>query len=711
MLCGPPGRPHAQAPSAPAPAAQAPGLPRLERLLAVPGSLAAEPNAGQPGARHVQVRALQADGQPAPGVAVRFFVIAAPAGALDVTLQPALARTDARGVAETHVALGTRPGDYAVGAALADASPSAIPLQFRFTVRDLRWWLGLVFGLLGGLAIFLFGMGLMSDGMKNVFGQRIRTLLASLTQNAVLAVAVGAFVTMVIQSSSATTVMLVGFVQARLMTFAQTLGIILGAHIGTTITAQIIAFRVTDYALLIVAGGFALMLVPGRGRWHDAGRGVLGFGLLFFGMQVMAEAMRPLSTYEPFVALIVALERPSVGILVGAGLTALIQSSSAFTGILIALASQGLLTLNAAIPLVLGANVGTSITAVLASLNTRREAKRVALAHTLFQVFGVVLITPFIAPFADLIRWISPADGAADGALLAMAGVVPRQIANAHTLFNVTMTLLFLPLVRPAARLITWLLPERPGEQAPFKAVYLNESMLATPSLALPLARSEVVRMGGLVLQMVQQCVLPFVEHRQEALGRLERMEVEVNFLQERIDDYLTDIARRNVTEPQVDEAFQLMYAVTELEQIADIVSTSVRPRAAEWLSFPRRFSGAGDAEIRDLHLRAVKQVARAGNLLRERSPERALRMREKYQKYRAMEIDFMRSHFQRLRDAVPESVATNEYHQELMEQLVRIISHATNIARILLEEEAPGASARRESGGASPGAALRTGA
>jgi phosphate:Na+ symporter len=681
LSCLPLGTARADAPTGNASAAD--GV-RLERLLAT-----APPDAS--GTRRVQVRAVRTNGQPAAGVTVRFSMLAVPKAADGVTLRPAAARTDAQGLAESRVTLGSQPGAYTVGASLAGAPATQPPLAISYTVRDLRWWIVLFVGLVGGLAIFLYGMGQASGGMTSAFGRRMRVLVGSFTHNRALAVGVGAFVTMVIQSSSATTVMLVGFVQARLMTFTQTLGVILGAHIGTTFTTQIIAFRITEYSLLFVAMGFAMMLIPHSDRLRYAGQGVLGFGMVFFGMHVMAQAMAPLAGFEPFIRLIVALENPLVGILLGAALTALIQASGAFIGILIVLASQGLLTLEAAVPLVLGANIGTSITAVLASIPTRRDAKRVALAHVLFQVCGVLVILPWMGPFEDLARWISPV-AAVGGTepLMAAAAIVPRQIANTHTLFNITMTLVFLPFLGYFARLVDWILPDLPEErEAPFKAVYLDESMLTTPAFALSMSRAEVVRMAGLVKRMVETCVLPFVEQRHDALALLDRMEDEVNFLEEKIDDYLTRITQRNVTSPQVEEAFQLMYATTELEQIADIVTKTVRPRAAEWLGFPRRFSHAGEVELRDMHLRAIKQVARASTLLKERSPERARRMREKYAKYRAMEIDFMRSHFQRLREAIPESMATNEFHQELMEQLVRIISHATNIARILLEEDA----------------------
>jgi phosphate:Na+ symporter len=278
--------------------------------------------------------------------------------------------------------------------------------------------------------------------------------------------------------------MLVSFVQAQLMTFAQSLGIILGADIGTTITAQLIAFKLTDYALIVIGIGFGMMFLFKSKKLKNIGEAILGFGLLFFGMWIMSDAMAPLRTYEPFINILLQLENPLLGILVGTAFTALIQSSSAFTGIIIVLGSQGLITLEAAIPLLFGANIGTSITAALASINTGREAKRVALAHTLFKVLGVLLFVWWIPSYAEIIRMISPdgAEGLSGAAQL--ADVVPRQIANAHTIFNVALTIIFLPFTVQAAAFIYKLLPDKaePEEEGEFKTKYLEDSLVSTPT-------------------------------------------------------------------------------------------------------------------------------------------------------------------------------------------------------------------------------------
>ncbi|RMG34238.1 MAG: Na/Pi cotransporter family protein, partial [Methanobacteriota archaeon] len=264
---------------------------------------------------------------------------------------------------------------------------------------------------IGGLGLFLYGMHLLSDGLKKRSGERMRRLLSALTQNRVVAVGVGAFVTMIVQSSSATTVMLVSLVQAGLMQYKQTLGIILGADIGTTITVQLIAFKLSDFSLLMIGVGFGMMILSKRQALQQFGEALMGFGMLFFGMHIMSQAMYPFRSYPPFLNLLITLENPLFGILFGTLITSLIQSSAAFIGILIALSTQGLLTLEAAIPLLFGANIGTCITAFLASLNTRKEARKVAYTHILFKVFGVLLFVGWIPQFAEFVRWISPDGG------------------------------------------------------------------------------------------------------------------------------------------------------------------------------------------------------------------------------------------------------------------------------------------------------------
>ncbi len=369
------------------------------------------------------------------------------------------------------------------------------------STTDISWFF-LIIGLLGGLVLFLYGMEKMSEGLKKTAGKGMRKILATLTNNRLIGLAVGAFVTMVIQSSSATTVMLVSFAQAQLLTFGQTLSVILGANIGTTVTAQLIAFKLTDYAFLMIIIGFALTVLSKKEYYKYLGESLLGFGILFMGMKIMSDSMYPLREYEPFIGLMKNLENPIFGLLLGAAFTALIQSSSAFTGIVIVLAQQGLLTLDAGIPLLFGANIGTCVTAALASIGATREAKRVAIAHVIFNTAGALIFLFWIPYFADIVRWISPVSDA-EG-VQKLASEAPRQIANAHTLFNVSVAILFLPFTSLLAKLVLKIMPERDTEK-PIESVtwHLDEKEISTPAIAIDLSKAEVGRMAKILRRML----------------------------------------------------------------------------------------------------------------------------------------------------------------------------------------------------------------
>ena len=301
-----------------------------------------------------------------------------------------------------------------------------------------------IFGFLGGLGLFLYGMSIMSDGLQKAAGDRMRRILEALTGKVWKGVLVGTLVTAVIQSSSAATVMLVSFVNAGLMTLRQAIGVIYGANIGTTITAQIIAFKLTDWALPAIGIGFLITLIAKRRTHRYTGQIILGFGLFFLGMEVMKEAATPLEQSPVFAGWIAQLSgKPLVGVLVGVVFTALIQSSSATTGVLLAIAAKGLISLEAAIPVLFGANIGTCVTALLASIGTSRTAKRTAVAHVVFNSVGTVVFLLFRQPFTQAVLMVSRTDD------------LPRLIANSHTLFNVANTLIWLPLTGVMVKIVT----------------------------------------------------------------------------------------------------------------------------------------------------------------------------------------------------------------------------------------------------------------
>ena len=433
-------------------------------------------------------------------------------------------------------------------------------------VAEKMAWGGMSMGMFGGLALFLLGMEQMSDGLKAAAGAKMQSILGKLTSNRFSGVTVGALITAVIQSSSVTTVLVVGFVSAGLMSLGQSIGVIMGANIGTTITGQIVAFKVTKLALAFVAVGFAMVFVSRQEKIKQYGGILLGLGLVFFGMNVMSEAMVPLRSYQPFLELMHRMEHPLLGIVVGALFTALIQSSSASIGIVIVMASQGFVSLPAGIALALGADVGTCVTALLASLGKPRVAIRAAVFHVIFNVVGVLIWVGFVEQLGQFAALLSPHQGQLSGAAR-MAAETPRQIANANTLFKVANTLLFIGFTPQLAKLVTWLVADKP----PAKVQPID-----TPSAALGLVRRELGHLGERV-QLMMAMSRRALENRDIVLYReLEKADDAADILHSEIVSYLNRVGKRQLTNAEAQEYFQLSQAADTLEGIGDVLETDL---------------------------------------------------------------------------------------------------------------------------------------
>jgi phosphate:Na+ symporter len=566
-------------------------------------------------------------------------------------------------------------------------------------------WKFMIIGLFGGLALFLYGMGKMSDGMKRSAGNRMRSILAALTKNRFIALTVGAFVTMVIQSSSATTVMLVSFVQAGLMTFTQSLGVILGADIGTTVTAQLIAFKLTDYALLMVAIGFGLQMVSKKTNVKNIGEVILGFGILFFGMKLMSDAMEPLRTHADFMNMMKGLENPLMGLFAGTVFTAVVQSSSASTGVVIVLAQQGLITLPAGIAVIFGANIGTCVTAGLASIGAAREAKRVALAHVLFKVAGVLMFIFWIPEFAEIIKTISQRFGSQTA----------RQIANAHTIFNVSLGLFFLPFTGIFGKVILKILPDKKIDPGIKPATWhLDDGSIQTPAIALGLARAEISRVAKLLNRMMQAVIIPFMSdenlikkenlppEEKELLIReipkrdayfpeltllegIDMREQKIDFLNEKIHDYLISVAREGLDSVQADEIYGMISISNDLEFIGDIIHRNMLPLIAKKKELSVDFSGEGKEELLIYHQKVCRQLKLLEEALVEMDIEKARRIMSEERKYLDLEAQYRLSHLERVRHNRKESAETHEVHMELMDLLKQIMVYSSNIASIYL--------------------------
>src|SRR5659263_18689 len=418
-------------------------------------------------------------------------------------------------------------------------------------------YVSLAMNLVIGLSFFLYGMKLLGDGLQKAAGDSLRRILQALTNSPVKGVLVGLTVTSIIQSSSATTVMVVGFANAGLMTLSQAMGVIFGANIGTTITAQIIVFKLSDAIWAFILVGVLMEFFVKRRTTKAVGEAILGFGILFFGLYFMSDALAPLKTNQAFIDFLVRFGRlPALGILAGAVFTGVVQSSSVTTSLVVALSLQGMITLPSAIALVLGANIGTTVTAGLASIGTNIVSRRTALTHFLFNFLGVILILPFLAPFTRLVAMTST--------------YLPRQVANAHTIFNVTMTCVAVLLIKPFERLVRWLLPSQGGEQETKVVQYIDERVLATPTLALSQATQELCRMGHIAYEMVNSCRVALFEGKMSLLEEVLRNEDLVNSMQKEITGYLAKITEHDLSEAQGTRVMALMHAVNDIERVGD---------------------------------------------------------------------------------------------------------------------------------------------
>ena len=434
----------------------------------------------------------------------------------------------------------------------------------------------IIFGLVGGLAIFIYGMNMMSECLQKAAGEKMKKILALLTKNPILGVLAGALTTAVLQSSSATTVMTIGFVSAGLMSLPQAISIILGANIGTTMTAQIIAFKITDYIYLFIFAGFLISFVSKKEKVKNIGQTIFAFGLLFLGIETMGDVMKPLASSAFFVNMIGKVSHiPLLGVCVGAVMTLVVQSSSATIAVLQNFAAQAgpdgvtsIIGLTGAIPILLGDNIGTTITAVLASIGQPKDARRTAFAHCVFNISGAILFLFLVKPYAALIQFISPKGNEID--------VISRQIANAHTGFNLVMTLIWIPLIPLMVKIVMKLVPDGKGKETEVEVAenpkYLDNKLIAQPAAALQLVAKEVMYCAKLVEEMIGK-----LQYRNGKIDKknAEVVEEKAKILQKlyaSVNDYFASLYSGGVlTEEQASQSAGMQYILCDIDRIGQL--------------------------------------------------------------------------------------------------------------------------------------------
>lgn len=431
-----------------------------------------------------------------------------------------------------------------------------------------------ILGLVGGLAIFIYGMNMMSECLQKAAGEKMKSILSMLTKNPVLGVLAGALTTAVLQSSSATTVMAIGFVSAGLMSLPQAISIILGANIGTTMTAQIIAFKISDYIYLFIFVGFIIAFISKKEKVKNIGQTIFAFGLLFLGIETMGSVMKPLASSAFFVDLIGKVSTiPVLGVGVGALMTLVVQSSSATIAVLQNFASQAgpdgvssIIGLTGAIPILLGDNIGTTITAVIASMGQPKDARRTAFAHCVFNISGAILFLFLVKPYAALIQYISPKGNEVD--------VISRQIANAHTGFNLTMTLIWIPLIPIMVKIVMWLVPDKKNEEQKLLSMpkYLDTKLIAQPTAALLLVAREIMNCSDIVAQMLDKIRTRGGKNEAEVDAFVQEYAKSLQALNTSINDYLASMYSEGVlNEEQAAQSAGMLYILCDIDRIGQL--------------------------------------------------------------------------------------------------------------------------------------------
>ena len=546
----------------------------------------------------------------------------------------------------------------------------------------------IVFGLLGGLAVFIFGMNMMSECLQKAAGEKMKAILSLLTRNPVLGVLAGALTTAVLQSSSATTVMAIGFVSAGLMTLPQAISIILGANIGTTMTAQIIAFKISDYIYVFIFVGFLVHFICKSEKVKNIGQTIFAFGLLFLGIETMGGVMKPLASSPFFTDLIGRVaDIPVLGVAVGTMMTLVVQSSSATIAVLQNFASQAgadgvtsIIGLAGAIPILLGDNIGTTITALLASVGQSRDAKRTAVAHCMFNLSGAFLFIWFVKPYAALIQAVSPKGNEVD--------VISRQIANAHTGFNLTMTLIWLPLIPIMVKLVMKIVPDRQEKMQllPSAPMYLDDKLIGQPAAALQLVNKEVIRCSELVTEMLS--AVKDVNRKEETvvLDKIAGQSEIESALTQSINEYLAAVFAEGVlTEEQAAESAGLMYVLCDVDRIGGLCH-SISENIMTQTSNNDRYSKEALKDIRTAVGMILEMYTEAMQAIKGDADVRVKDIEKKKEEIMQLDDNMRRAHIERIGKKKCSAAMTSAFSNLLLD-IDRMGNSCVNLVEIAMKK------------------------
>ncbi|MCC0782561.1 Na/Pi cotransporter family protein [Clostridioides sp. ES-S-0108-01] len=532
--------------------------------------------------------------------------------------------------------------------------------------------MNIIISLMGGLGLFLYGMNLMGESLQKSAGTKLKKIIKLLTSNLFMGVLVGTGVTAVIQSSSATTVMVVGFVNAGIMTLKQAIGVIMGANIGTTVTAQLVSFDLTGMAPVALGVGIILYLFGNKPRIKNIAEILIGFGILFTGMDFMKMAVEPLRDYQGFTDLLVTFGRyPLLGLLLGFGITAIIQSSSASMGMLVALAAEGLVPLSAALPILYGQNIGTCVTSLLSSIGANKNARRAAMMHLIFNVLGTVIFLIFLnKPVVSLVTSWDPSN-------------VARQIANTHTLFNIISVLILLPFTNLIIKLAIKLVPDKAGdidEDETRTIKYIDDRMIETPSIALANTIKEALRMGEKAKESLNASMEALVEHSAEKIDKTYRRERLINDLQKAILNYLLKLSKAPLDDDSREVVDTLFNTVNDIERIGDHAK-NIAELSQVAIDSNISFSEEGQSELDVMYNRVVSAYTYALESMRSDNVDLACKVIKIEEQVDIMEKSCRANHMYRLNNNLC-SIENGVIYLDVISNLERISDHAVNIAQ-----------------------------
>lgn len=520
--------------------------------------------------------------------------------------------------------------------------------------------------LVGGLGLFLYGMKIMGDGLENAAGEKLKRVLEKVTSNRFLGVLIGALVTAVIQSSSATTVMVVSFVNTGLMNLMQAAGVIMGANVGTTITAQMVSLDLSKIAPLFIGLGVIITMAAKKKKTKEFGYIALGFGILFLGMNMMSQSMKPLSNSDSFKNIITVIgENRLLGVVAGLAMTAIVQSSSATTGILIALASANTIDIKIALPIILGCNIGTCVTALIAAIGTNRTAKKAALLHLFFNVFGVLIFLPFTGILGDIVTTIDPHR-------------VARQVANAHTIFNIVVTLILFPCAKLLVKLVNKILPGDDRIEVS-GAIYLDRKLIETPVVAIPQVHKETVRMANLARDNVKFAMNGFLNNDNESINKVFEKEKLINTLEKEITDYLVLLSSKELSDEDNKIVSSTFHVINDIERIGDHAE-NIAELAQEKIKENANIEGEAKKELIEMFNKTFEAVDLAMTSYENRDAYEANKMKKIEEDIDFYEKTLRESNIVRLNKKVC-SANSSTIFLDLISNFERIGDHSTNIA------------------------------